>query len=115
MTTASAVRDLTKNLYSTDMVKNRLLEIKAATEQRVDPNRELINLFKSAKILKGESEEIGKILMSNRPEDGLQGESTLWKLTQAITAYSNLETVDMSRRMDLQEIAGDLFNRIKQN
>lgn len=113
MTTASAVRDLTKNLYSTEMIKTRMLEVKASSEIKIDPAKELTQLFKSGKMLKGETEEIGKLLMRNDPENGLYGESTLWKLTQGITAYANAEGVDMTRRMDLQELAGDLFGRIK--
>jgi hypothetical protein len=63
--------------------------------------------------MKGETEDIGKILMRNSPEDGLFGESTLWKLSQGITSYANTETVSAVRRMDLQDIAGELFKKIK--
>jgi len=63
--------------------------------------------------MKGEVDEIGKILMRNDPMDGIQGESTLWKLSQGIAAYANTEGVEQERRMDLQEIAGELFNKIK--
>jgi hypothetical protein len=112
-TTASAIRDLTKNLYSSDIIKTRMLEVKASSDMVVDPVRELKNLNITQKLLKGESDEIGKILMQNRPEDGLQGESTLWKLTQGITAYANNPDVSERRRMELQEIAGGLFNRVK--
>jgi hypothetical protein len=51
--------------------------------------------------------------MRNSADDGLQGESTLWKLTQGITAYANGVDVEPRRRMELQEIAGDLFSKIK--
>jgi hypothetical protein len=112
MTTASAIRDLTKNLYSSDVIKSRMLEIKASSEIAVDPVKELKQLQGIGKLLKGESDEIGKLLMRNSPEDGLQGESTLWKLTQGITAYANNEDVDARRRMELQEIAGELFNKV---
>jgi hypothetical protein len=112
-TTASAIRDLTGNLYSSSVIKDRMLEVKASADMTVDATRELKNLLVTQKILKGESEEIGRILMQNRPEDGLQGESTLWKLTQGITAYANDENVSDRRRMELQEIAGALFNRVK--
>lgn len=112
-TTASAIRDLTRNLYGSDVIKNRMLEVKAATAQMVDITKELKNLTALQKILKGEAEEIGQILMRNRAEDGVVGESTLWKLTQGITAFANNEEMSQRRRMELQEIAGDLFNRVK--
>lgn len=113
MATASAIRDLTKNLYSSDVIKTRMLEIKAASDLTMDPVKELKQLQGIGKLLKGESDEIGKLLMRNSPEDGLQGESTLWKLTQGITAYANSENVDARRRMELQEIAGNLFDKVK--
>lgn len=113
MTTASAIRDLTKNLYSSDVVKTRMLEIKAASDLVMDPVRELKQLQGLGKLLKGETDEIGQILMRNNPEDGVQGESTLWKLTQGITSYANREDVPERRRMELQEIAGGLFDKIK--
>jgi len=109
-TTASAIRDLTKNLYSSDIIKDRMLEVHAAAGIRVDIGRELKNL--AGRLFKGETEEIGKLLMRNSPEDGVQGESTIWKLTQGITAYANGEGVAERRRMELQEIAGGLFNNV---
>jgi hypothetical protein len=113
MTTASAIRDLTKNLYSSDVVKTRMLEIKAASDLVMDPVRELKQLQGLGKLLKGETDEIGQLLMRNNPEDGVQGESTLWKLTQGITSYANREDVPERRRMELQEIAGSLFTKIE--
>ena len=113
MTTASAVRDLTKNLYSTEAIKDRMIEVKAASTEIVSADAVLTNLFKTGKLFKGETEEVGKLLMRNDPMTGIQGESTLWKLTQGITAYANNDSVDMIRRMELQEVAGDLFNKLK--
>ncbi len=112
-TTASAIRDLTKNLYGHEVIRDRMLEIRAASNLPVDPTKELKNMVALQKLLKGESEEIGQLLMRNDPNDGLQGESTLWKLSQGITAFANKEGISERRRMELQEIAGNLFNRVK--
>ena len=112
-TTALAVRDLTKQLYADASIKERMLEIKAATDQIIDPSRELAELFRTGKLLKGEVESVGELLMKNSVRDGLFGEATLWKFTQALTAHANNETVAKTRALELQEIAGDLFNRIK--
>lgn len=109
---ASAIRDLTKNLYSSESIKNRMLEVKAASDMLIEPENEIKMLLAAGKLLKGEAEEVGKILMRNRAEDGVTGESTLWKFTQGLTAYSNQEGIAERRRMELQEIAGELFNRI---
>lgn len=48
---------------------------------------------------------------ANKPDDGVTGESTLWKLVQGITAHSR--ELEPRRQRDLQEIAGDLMNRVK--
>lgn len=42
---------------------------------------------------------------------GVQGGSTLWKLTQAITAHARELTPERSR--ELHEISGSLLNRVK--
>lgn len=111
-TTALAIRDLTKNLYSSDVIKTRMLEIKAASEMSIDPARELKNLTAVQKLLKGEADEIGQLLMRNNPDDGLQGDATLWKLTQGITSFANREDISDRRRNELQELAGNLFDRV---
>lgn len=54
---------------------------------------------------------VEKVLMANKPDDGVTGESTLWKLVQGITAHSR--ELEPRRQRDLQEIAGDLMNRVK--
>jgi len=111
-TMALAIRDFTRNLYGSETIKTRLIEIKAAAGVTIDPARELKNLTAVQKLLKGEADEIGQLLMRNNPEDGLQGESTLWKLSQGITAFANREDISDRRRNELQEIAGKLFDRI---
>jgi len=111
MTQKSAVIDITKRLYSTELIRERMLEIQAATEITVDPERELRNL--AGRLLKGETDEIGKILMRSDPNDGVAGESTLWKLANGITAFANNEKLAERRRFELQEVAGELFDRVK--
>lgn len=112
-TTASAIRDLTKNLFSTDIIKTRILEVKAASNTPADSSNVLKTLYNTGKLMKGESEEIGKLLMQNNPDNGLQGESTIWKITQGITAYANSDKVGERRRMEIQELAGAMFDTIK--
>jgi hypothetical protein len=62
-------------------------------------------------LLKAEGQAVEKILMKNDPDDGVQGASTLWKLTQAITAHARELTPERSR--ELHEISGQLMNRVK--
>lgn len=110
-TTVSAVRDLTKGLFSKDNLMQKALEIQGASEIEVDMDKEVKKLTRNGGLLKAEGQAVEKILMKNDPDDGVQGASTLWKLTQAITAHARELTPERSR--ELHEISGQLMNRVK--
>lgn len=110
-TQVSAVKDVTKYLYDRNTILAKAMEIEAASEVEVDASKELKALAKNGKLYKQESEEIEKILVQSNPDDGVQGQSTLWKLTQAITAHAR--TVEPQRTRELHEISGQLLDRIK--
>ena len=110
-TTVSAVRDLTKGLYSKDNIMQKALEIQGASEVEVDFEKELKKLQSNGTILKAEQKEVEKLLMNNNPEDGVTGGATLWKLTQAITAHAR--EVSPERARELHEISGNLLSRVK--
>lgn len=112
-TTVSAVKDLTCGLFNSDNLMQRAIEIQEASGIEVDMGKELTRLMKNGSLLKSESEEIQKVLMRNNPDDGVQGGSTLWKLTQGITAHARTLTPERSR--ELHELSGSLLNRIKHN
>lgn len=101
-TTVSAVKDLTKGLYSHDTILQKAYEIQGAAEMEVDFNRELTALRKSGNLLKDEQQEVEKLLMRNDPNDGVVGGATLWKLTQAITAHAR--ELSPERQRELHEI-----------
>ena len=110
-TTVSAVRDLTRGLFSKDNIMQKAIEIQAASEIDVDFEREIKKLTKDGGLLKAEGQAVEKILMNNNPDDGVQGAATLWKLTQAITAHARELTPERSR--ELHEISGALMNRVR--
>jgi hypothetical protein len=110
-TTVSAVRDLTKGLFSKDNLMKKAIEIQGASEMEVDLEHELKRLTRDGGLLKQEGKEVEKILMRNDPEDGVQGGATLWKLTQAITAHARELSPERSR--ELHELSGQLLNRVK--
>lgn len=112
-TTVSAVRDLTKGLFSRETLERKAYEIQGASEIEVDPEKEIQKLTKNGQLLKQEGKEVEKILMKNDPEDGVEGAATLWKLTQDITAHARELTPERSR--ELHEISGNLLNRVKLN
>ena len=112
-TTVSAVRDLTRGLYSKENIMQKALEIQGASEIEVDFDRELKKLHSNGSILKAEQQAVEKLLMNNNPDDGVQGGATLWKLTQAITAHARELMPERAR--ELHEISGHLLDRLKVN
>jgi hypothetical protein len=110
-TTVSATRDLTKSLFSRDAIMQKAIEIQGASNIDVDFDSELRKLVKVGSLHKSESEGVQKILMRNNSSDGTQGDSTLWKLTQAITAHAR--DLDDRRSRELHELSGMLMNRVK--
>ena len=110
-TTVSAVRDLTKGLFSKDNLMKKAIEIQGASEIDIDFEHELKRLTRDGGLLKQEGKEVEKILMRNDPNDGVQGGATLWKLTQAITAHARELSPERSR--ELHELSGQLLNRVK--
>lgn len=109
-TTVSAVNDLTSQLFGRDNIRRKALEIKAAAAKEVNFTQELERLMQKGRLLKTENEGVRKLLMNNNPDDGLAGGPTLWKLTQAITAYAR-ET-QPARQRELHELSGELLNRV---
>ena len=110
-TTVSAVRDLTRGLFSADNIREKAYEIQGASEIEVDMEKEIKKLTGNGTLLKAEGQEVEKLLMKNDPEDGVQGASTLWKLTQAITAHAR--NVSPERSRELHEISGHLMSRVR--
>ena len=110
-TTVSAVKDLTRGLFSKDNLMQKAYEIQGASEMDVDLEREVKKLTKEGWLLKSEGQEVEKLLMKNDPEDGVQGGATLWKLTQAITAHARELSPERSR--ELHELSGHLLSRVK--
>lgn len=111
--TASAITDLTKDLYSNETIRAKAVEIQKASEMEVDLSKELTNLVRKGSLLKNEGSEVEKLLVNNRPGDGLEGSSTLWKLSQGINAFARDLDQDQKRSRELQEISGELLNRVK--
>jgi len=110
-TTVSATRDLTKSLFSRDIIMQKAIEIQGASAIDVDFDTELRKLVKAGSLNKSDQDGVQKILMHNNSNDGMQGDSTLWKLSQAISAHAR--EFEPRRCRELHEISGLLMNRVK--
>jgi hypothetical protein len=110
-TQASLIGDLVKASFDIDNIEKQARTIQLASERVVDITKEL-NGLKSGGLYKNEIEKIESKLMANRPEDGVQGEGTLWKLSQAVTAVAR-DHESKRRQREIEDISGKLFDRLK--
>jgi len=108
-TMASAVKDLTKQLYDPDMAMQKAIEVQKASEMNLNINKELKNLQRE-RLTKAEVKEVEEVLVQNNPDDGVQGEATLWKLVNGVTAVARDK--EPRRMREMQEIAGKLMDRV---
>lgn len=108
--TASAVTDMTLKLFSKESLLAQAAGIRKAAELVVNLSQEIKRL-PAVGMTKQEAKEVEEVFVANRPEDGVSGEGTLWKLTQGITAVARNK--DGRRRAELEEIAGAIMeNRL---
>ena len=103
----SALSDLTKDLFDPANIRARCREIEAACSIEVDFNHEIERLVKAAHISKEEGEQIGGILMLSKPDDGLYGGPSLWKLTQSVSAFAR--DAEPVRKRELETLTGDML------
>ena len=107
-TQSSLTYDMVKQLMSPKEIDSKVLAIQAASSTVIDTEKEISAIVKKALITKAEETEIKKVLMENKPEDGVTGEGTLWKLAQGISAIARNK--DGARERELHEIAGTFLN-----
>jgi len=108
-TQASAIQDIAKGLLSREAIMEKIDQIQKAASIEINPADELRQMLKAARLTKADVNGIETLMMKNSPEDGLQGESTLWKLSQGITAMAR--EAEPRRAREMQEIAGELLTR----
>lgn len=108
---ASAIQDVIKSSVSVDSLNRRFTEVQDATFVDIDVEKE-IKLLPKVGLTLAESDAVRSVITNNRPDDGVQGENTLWKLVQAVSAVANQESVTATRARELTEVAGKLMNRV---
>ena len=113
MTQTSVIRDLTGQLFSPNTIKERAAEIMKASEVEVDLRNELLSLNSSQRLGKKEVDSISEIFMKGDVNDGIAGENTLWKLVNGVTAFARDQ--EPERKRELEEIAGQLMDRVSFN
>lgn len=107
-TQASLVKDALGQLMTPAYFEKQKAIIQEASAKEVNPDKEFERLPKIG-ILKNEVEELKKVLMDNKVEDGLQGEMSLWKMVQGVSAVARSKNEE--RRRFLEEVAGDMLDK----
>ncbi|MBP9727491.1 MAG: hypothetical protein KBD83_08540 [Gammaproteobacteria bacterium] len=102
----SIIVDTVPQVFGLDKIKEGLQKVYVASETLVEIDGVFQRLNKDG-VTKKELEEVKEILIANRPDDGVQGENTLWKMAQGLTAVAHGKSAARSR--ELQEIAGKLI------
>ena len=110
-TQASLISDIVGNSFNPKSIAKQAKIIQLASESDVDLHNEIKKL-KSTSLFKSEIEDIERVLISNKKSDGVQGDATLWKLSQAMTAVAR-DSESTRRQREIEEISGKLFDRLK--
>lgn len=105
-TMALALRDVAGKVFQPAYREKLAHTIYAASEQQVDMEQEAKRLPKMG-LHKDELVLVNECLMRSNPEDGVTGDLTMWKLTQAITSVAH--GLQPERRREVQAIAGQLL------
>lgn len=103
---ASLVKDAMNSVFSKEFIEEDIMRIQMASGIEVNFDTEIRRLPK-LNVLDSEVEEVKALLMQNNPDDGMEGEPTLWKFAQALSAVARNK--EGERKRDLQEIAGTMI------
>jgi len=107
-TQASLVKDIVDSQFSKSAIELQVADLQLAGSMELDMERE-IKMLPKLGVLKNEVASLEQIMMNNKAEDGVQGEGTLFKLTQSLSAVAR--DADTSRAKELMEISGKLFDQ----
>jgi hypothetical protein len=103
--TSSKVSDICSQSFSTEVVREQLDSLYESTNIKIDPKNEL---SKIKDFSKEEKKLIEDELIANEPEHGVEGQNTVWKLSQAMTFVG--QSLGERRQREIEEIAGNFLN-----
>ncbi len=112
-TTISAMKDTFNYLVGPEFREKQIATIQGASAKIIEPES-YIKKLQPMGMFKGEIELVKQLLMTNRIEDGLQGECSLWKFSQSVSAVGRKEDNERRNR-EIQEIASSLLEPVLVN
>ena len=113
-TMASAVRDITRNLFSESSINGYAGKIRVASEQEIDADNFFTALQRGGQLLKSEEKEI-KELYNKADIQNMPAGQTRWRAAQAISLFANQveKAGSPERAMLLRHSAGHVLDNIK--
>lgn len=103
-------RDTINTVMRKQNIERKISEIQNASKTEVNLEQEFKSLVRKNQMNKTEVESLKKIVTNNRTVDGVQGENTLLKLSQAIGRVGSTNK-DQVRKRELDELAYSLMTR----
>lgn len=103
--TSSKVKDICSQSFSREVVQEQLSSLYESTNIKIDPKNELAKIKDFSK---EEKKLIEDELIANEPEHGVEGQNTVWKLSQAMTFVG--QSLGERRQREIEEIAGTYVN-----
>lgn len=102
----SYLNDVIKNTLSADAIGKRASAVYLSSVDVIDLDKTVEKLPKLG-MLQEEISDLTNTLILNSSNDGLEGDLTVWKMIQGITAVARDKSKE--RQVELQEIAGKMF------
>lgn len=109
---ASLITDAVNTLYLPETIEKRMDTIRKASATEIDLKPRLEELPKVG-FTKEEVTAVEATLMRSNPEDGVQGEPTLWKFAQSVGAVAR--EAEPGRRRWLEEFSGSILAPVDAN
>lgn len=109
---ASAIRDIVGDVLSPDSVHTDLHIIGQAHEEQIDASVAIEALRTRSRISKSEARELVEVF--NKPDvELLPPGNTAWRLSNALSLFA--QSQDDDRRMDFENLAGEVLNDLVVN
>ncbi len=111
-TIASATKDIVSGLLEPANVDKTMEQIRLASEDKVDPDQILVGLNRKGRITKDEKENIAETFNSAEVEMLPPGNST-WRLANAMSLFAQSDSIDVERRLELEQMAADVLPQVQ--